>query len=304
MPDSTPNPAASRVGLFYALGAYLWWGLIAPNYFKLVAHVPAPLVLAHRIIWSVLLLTVLLAASKQIREALAALRQPRLRIWLLVSTILIAINWIVFIHAIATHRLIEASIGYFINPILTVLLGMLFLNERLRRPQWAAILIAALGLVVFALARGLGAADSFPWIAFVLPISFGLYSLIRKRTPVSALAGLFVETAMLAPAALIYLVWAHAQPDAATFNTPGSWSLLALAGVVTTVPLLWFVAGAQRLSFTTIGFLQFINPTLQFLTAVLIFGEPLTRSVAIALGVIWLAVGVFIADSIFRARHA
>lgn len=292
------HPDAQRhLGILYALAAYTWWGF-APFYFKLVAHVPAMTVLAHRIVWSVILLAALTALLRQWPAAREALRDPRLIPWLTISTLLVATNWLVFIIAVATNRLIDASLGYFINPLVTVLLGMIFLHERLRPRQWLASAIATAAIIHLTIAR-----EGIPWIAIVLAISFGLYSLIRKQAPVGTMTGLFVETLLLAPLALGYVVWSHARTEAGTFNTPATLGLLSLAGIITVAPLLWFVAAARRLPLITIGFLQYLAPSLQFVTAVLIFAEPFDVHRAIAFGLIWLALAIFIGDSIARNRR-
>lgn len=301
LPDPTPAlttrpDAIFRVGVAYALAAYVWWGVVA-IYFKAVAHVPPFVTLSHRIVWSMVLLAVLITFTRQWPEVRTAFRSRRLIAWLMLSTLLVATNWVVFIYAIATHRLVEASLGYFINPLVTVLLGMLFLHERLRPAQWAAAAISFAGIVYLSASRG-----GLPWITVALPLSFASYSLIRKVAPVSALIGLFVETALLAPIAAVYLAIRHAAPDAGAINTTSTLALLSLAGVVTAVPLLWFVAAARRLSMVTIGFMQFLNPTLQFLTAVVLFHEPFDNDRLIAFIFVWIAVVVFIVDLAARRR--
>lgn len=222
-------------------------------------------------------------------------RDPRTRLLLLASTVCITVNWLVFIYSVAQGRLVESSLGYFINPLFTILLGMVFLGERLRPAQWIAVSIAACGVGTLTLARGL------PWIAIVLPVSFGFYSLIRKQTRVGPIVGLFVETAMLTPFALVWATLGHAGPEGAAFTSVGTLGLLSVSGVVTTVPLVLFVAAAQRLPLTTMGFLQYINPTIQFLTAVLLFGEPFGRDRVIAFLLIWLALAILIGDTVRRA---
>lgn len=297
-PDDA-HAARLRAGFLYGVAAYAWWGLV-PAYFKLVAHVPAPVVLGHRVLWSVVLLVALLTLGGRWPEVRAVARVPRVWPWLAASTVFIAVNWLVFIYAVASGRLIEASLGYFINPLVMVVLGMLFLGERLRPAQWAAAVIAGAGVVYLTIASA-----GLPWIAVVLPISFGLYSLIRKRAPVGPLAGLFIETALLAPLAAAYVAWAHFREGApGGMNTPGTVALLSLAGIITTLPLLWFVAAARRLPLVSMGFLQYISPSLQFLTAVLVFGEPFGRDRVVAFILIWVALGLFILDSLQRRRSA
>lgn len=295
-PPAATDPRAARTGLLYGLAAYTWWGL-SPLYFKLLPNVPAPVILCHRFVWSVVLLALLITAFRrwpQVREAVA---NHRLLAWLFLTALLISSNWLVFIYAIETHRLVDASLGYFINPLVTVVLGMIFLRERLTPPQWVAITLAFAGLVYLTIAQG-----GLPWIAMSLPATFGFYSLIRKRTPVDPLTGLFIETAFLSPIALAYLFWAHTRTEAIAFNTPATIGILLLAGAVTTAPLIWFVAAARRLPMVTLGFLQFLNPTIQFLAAVVIIGEPFAGAKLTAFIFIWIAVAIFIADLALRSR--
>jgi len=292
--------STSRSGLLFGLGAYVWWGLSA-LYFKALPGVPPVVVLCHRFVWSVLLLAVLIHAAGRWRAVREALRNTALLRWLLLTACLITCNWLVFIYAISVHRLVDASLGYFINPLFTVVLGMVFLRERLTPARWVAVALAGAGLVYLAAAQG-----GLPWIAMSLPATFGFYSLIRKRTPVDPLTGLFIETAFLSPAALVYLLWAHTRaplPDGEGFSNPATLAVLSLAGVVTTVPLIWFVAAARRLPMVTLGFLQFLNPTLQFLTAVVLFDEPFVGAKLAAFVFIWTAVAVFIADLAWRAQQ-
>lgn len=295
MPESLPDRRSIRTGLLYCIGAYVWWGF-SGSYFKLVTHVPPMVVLCHRVVWSVVLLAALLWWGRAWSEVREVLRRRDVLGWLTLTSVLIATNWLVFIYSAATNRLVESSLGYFINPLFTVVLGMVFLKERLRPAQWAAVLIAAGALAYLAFTHG-----GVPWISLVLPALFGFYGLIRKRTPVGPLAGMFIETAILAPVSLGYLFWAYTRPGL-VFNTPLTWSILALAGVVTTVPMLWFVAAARRLPLVTVGFMQFINPTLQFLTAVVLFGEPFGHERVVAFSLIWAAVGVFVVDSVRTSR--
>jgi chloramphenicol-sensitive protein RarD len=249
----------------------------------------------------VLLLAVVIAALRRwaaVRAVVADFKQLR---WLLLTAVLITCNWLVFIYAIETHRLVDASLGYFINPLFTVVLGTIFLRERLTRWQLAAVVLAFAGLLYLALART--AEDGVPWIAASLPMTFGFYSLIRKRLTVDPLTGLFIETAFLSPLALAFLAWAHTHPAATPVNAPGTLAILSLAGVVTTIPLLCFAAAARRLPMVTLGFLQFLNPTLQFLTAVALFREPFGGPKLVAFGFIWIAVAIFVTDLAWRSRR-
>jgi chloramphenicol-sensitive protein RarD len=286
-----------RVGVLYGLGAYLAWGLV-PVYFKAVAQVPALEVLAHRVVWSVVLLGVLMGIQGRWREAAVVLRNRSTMLTLACSTALIATNWLTFIWAISHGRVLQASLGYFINPLVNVLLGFLFLRERLRGWQKVSVLLAAAGVAYLTISFG-----RVPWIALVLATSFGLYGLLRKTVPVDAMAGLTLETALLGPAALAFLL-VQAARGAAFF--PGhSWQmnvLLPLSGVVTAVPLLWFVNGARRLRLSTMGFLQYVSPTEQFLLAVLAFGEPFGHVQQVSFACIWTALAIYTADTVLRTR--
>lgn len=292
------DAANLRTGLCYGIATYTWWGLVSV-YFKALAHVPPAVVVGHRVVWSVLLLAVLIHVGKQWGEVRGLVRQHRVWPWLLLTTVLIGVNWLVFVYSVATGRLVESSLGYFIIPLFTVVLGMVFLGERLRRAQAIAVAFAAAGLTYLTIVRG-----GLPWIAVVLATTFGTYGLIRKRSPVGPMIGLFVETALLAPAGLAYLLWAHRQPDAAAYTSAGTLAILSLSGVITTLPMLWFVAAVKRLPFVTLSFLQYINPTLQFLMAVVLFGEPFGQDRLVAFTLIWIAIGIFVMDTIRRARAA
>lgn len=296
-----------RLGVLYAIGSYAWWGFVGPQYFRWLGEVPATLLMCHRVVWSLVMLALLVALARQWTEVRRALGDPRLRAWLVLTGLLLGVNWYLFIVAIDLHRLKDASFGYFINPIFTIVLGMIFLHERLRAAQWVAVVLASLGLVALMISRGFGG-SGFPWISVALPASFGFYSLLRKRLAIESLPGLFIESLLLTPIALAWMVWAHATNGAAApagagvpnLNTLSTWAALLLAGPVTTLPMLWFIAGARRLTLTTIGFLQFISPTLQFLTAVVLWSEVFTRADAVAFGLIWVAVVINVIDTARR----
>ena len=285
----------SWAGVGYALGAFGLWGLF-PIYFKAVAAVPAPEVLAHRILWSVVFVAVLLAGLRQWRGVAAALRDRRTALRLLLSAVLIAVNWLTFIWAVAHDRVLEASLGYFITPLVSVLLGRLVLGEALARLQWLAVALAALG-VGYMLA-GLG---KLPWVSLVLAATFGSYGLARKTTAVAAAPGLFVETLLLAPLAIGFLLWLG---EAGTFARVSlRWDLLlAAAGLVTALPLILFAQAARRLRLASVGLFQYITPTCQMLLAVFAFGEAFTRGHAITFGCIWLALALY-SFSAWRAPY-
>lgn len=295
-----------RTGLLYAFSAYCWWGLAA-FYFRAVGHVSPFEVMAHRVVWVVVLLGVLLGLTGRLGELATIARSPRLLGTLAVSSVLIAVNWLCFIYAIDTGRLLHASLGYFINPLVSVFLGMVFLGERLRALQWAAVGCAAAGVTVQTLVVG-----ELPWIALVVASSFGLYGLVRKRAVLGPITGLFSEGAMLLPFALVFIALLEtgavsldrAEEGIAFLHAgPATAALLVCAGVVTAAPLIWFVAAAKRLRLGTIGFMQYIAPTLQFLVAVLAFHEAFRPAQALVFGLIWAGVAVFVADSV-RDRHA
>ncbi|MGP1256640.1 MAG: EamA family transporter RarD [Kiloniellales bacterium] len=297
MHDPTDRDAAAdaRVGVAFGLGAFLFWGL-APLYFKAVADLPALEVLAHRILWSVVLLAGLLLALGRFRAVLLQLSVPGVVPRLLASTALISLNWLVFIWAVGQARVLEISLGYYINPLVNVLLGLVILRERLSPVALAAVLLAAAGVVNLTWQAG-----SLPWVSLALAFSFGIYGLVRKLTPLGPIDGLLMETALVAPLGLGYLLWI-AWNGTGSFVTGGfSFSLLLMAaGPVTAIPLIWYAAGARRLRFVTIGFLQYLAPTCQFLLAVSIFGEPFDTAQLVTFACIWTAVVLFTADGLRR----
>ncbi|MCI0650455.1 MAG: EamA family transporter RarD [Planctomycetes bacterium] len=289
----------ARAGLLCGVAAYLWWGLV-PIYFKAIAHVPADEVLAHRIAWAVLLLALIITARGSWAPLCDSLRAPRAIPMLLASTLLVAVNWYVYIWAVAHDRVLDGSLGYFINPLFSVLLGCLVLRERLRRLQALGVAIAALGVASQAIALG-----RVPAIALVLAVTFALYGFVRKKAPVGALAGLAVETAILLPFALAYLAWLGLE-NKLVFCAGGDRTtdlLLALGGVVTATPLLFFASAARRLPLSTVGFLQYIAPTGQFLLAVLAYGEPFTTTHAVAFGCVWGGLCLFTYDLLVCDRR-
>lgn len=301
MPEA-PHETTSRtlaVGLGFGVLAYGSWGFVA-YYFKAVAETGPLEVLCHRVIWSVLILGVMVALRRRWGEARGLLRDADTWRSMAVSTVLIAVNWLVFIYAVQAGRLVEASLGYFINPLVSIVLGMAFLGERLRRWQWVAVGLAVAGVSVYTWRVG-----TLPWVSLVLAGSFGLYGLVRKQSKAGPILGLFFETTLLAPLAVGYLlVLGMTDIGSLTFTSRegiGSLKmdvLLAAGGLVTTLPLLWFASAARRLRLSTIGFMQYSAPTIQFLIAVLDFGEPFGRARAVAFVIIWLGIGVFVVDSL------
>lgn len=290
--------ASTRVGLMYGIAAYGWWGLV-PIYFKAVAHVPALEVLAHRVAWSAVLLIVLMRWLRRWPTALDLVRGRRTRVALAATTVIIAINWGVFIWAVQRGWVLQASLGYFINPLVNVLLGYVFLRERLAPWQKVSVALAACGVTYMA-----SGAEGFPWLAMVLATSFGFYGLLRKWARIDALGGLTIETLALLPASIAYLWYAQATGGLSFWNVSrGTDLLLILGGVITAVPLLWFGHAAGRLRLATLGFLQYIAPTGQFLLAVLAYGETFTVRHGVSFAFIWTALVIYSADMVVRARR-
>lgn len=290
--DQRGTRSEAVTGVTYGVAAYLWWGL-SPLYFKAVAHVGTLEILAHRVTWSVVMLLGMLVAQRRWSAAVHTVRHRRTAITLVCSTALIAVNWLTFIWAVGHDRVLEASLGYFINPLFNVALGLVFLREKLRRLQVCSVLLAAAGVLYLTVSYG-----KPPWVSFVLAGSFGLYGLLRKTMRADALVGLAAETALLSPLAagyLVFLVWSgNGAFGAIDWQTN---ALLLSAGVVTFVPLLWFANAARRLQYTTVGLLQYIAPSCQFLLAILVFGETLTSHHMIAFGCIWTALVVYSTDT-------
>ncbi len=283
---------ATRLGVTYGLAAYLLWGFF-PLFFKWVSHVPPLEVLAHRIVWSLITLLFILAATRGWGKVRATLKNRKALTILCATTLLISTNWFVFIFAVDRGEVLQSSFGYFINPLVSVLLGFLFLGERMRRVQVLSLALAIAGVLVLTLRLG-----SVPWIALVLSISFALYGLLRKIVAADALTGLAVETLLLFPAASGYLLYLGVTGKGAFPSaTPGDNILLPLAGVITAIPLLWFSAAARLLRLATIGFMQYITPTIHFLLAVLAFGEPFTRAHLAGFACIWAGLLLYSYDA-------
>lgn len=286
-----------RVGLACGLSAHGIWGLV-PLYYKTVAMVPEVEVLAHRVVWSAVLLGVILIARRRFGRVLDALRDRRTLGVLAATTVLVATNWFLFIFAVSRGRVLEASLGYFINPLVNVFLGVLVLHERLTRLAAVSVALAAVAVVWMTIQTGV-----VPWISLTLAVSFGLYGLLRKTARVDAVPGLFVETLLLSPVALGFLAWWHHR-DMLWFTAqgPGVALLLTVTGVVTAVPLMCFAEGMRRLPLTTMGFLQYVAPTGHFLLAVLVFAEPMDLHRLLAFALIWLALGIYTTDLVRRRR--
>ena len=298
----TPETAAQeRLGGIYAFGAYFLWGFM-PLYFILLAPIGPWEIVVWRILFSLVFCAILLTVTRTWPKLIAILRDRRLVFWTIVAGLLIYVNWQVFLLGILTGHVIEGSLGYFINPIVTVLLGVLVLGEKLRTAQWVAIAFAALAVVVIIVAYG-----SFPWIALTLAASFGTYGLVKKQIgpSVDAISGLTLESLWLTPIAIVQLI-VVASTTGLVFGTQGAGhtALVTLAGVVTAVPLLLFAAGARRAPLTVIGLLQFVAPIMQFLTGWWILGEPMPLERWIGFALVWVALVLLSVDSLRHARRS
>ncbi|MCX4029199.1 EamA family transporter RarD [Endozoicomonas sp. SM1973] len=279
-----------RMGVISALIAFFIWGT-APLYFKWVADVPAPEVLVHRVIWSVILLLPLLCFTGQLRSAFSLLKNRRQFSGLLLSSTLAALNWLTFIWAIGNDKVLETSLGYFINPLTTLLLGYLFLAERLSKRQYFAVCLAIIGVAVELLSLG-----KLPLVALILSSSFSVYTLVRKKIQVPAIPGLFIETLLMLPIAASYFIYLL-NTDTNYFN----WQQLEhykliFAGLITTIPLLFFAVAAIRLPLSTIGFIQYISPTMTFLMAIWLFNEPFSLPRLICFFLIWTGLIIYSFD--------
>ncbi len=282
----------ARQGVVYGMLAYACWGLV-PLYFKLVAEVSSEEVLAQRVVWSFVLLSLVITLLRRWPQALAALRTRGVLLTLTASTLLLSLNWFTYIYAVASNQVVEASIGYFLNPLVNMLIGVLILNEHMRPWQLASIALAGIGVLILGV----------PLIAVSLALTFAFYGLLRKKVAVDGLLGLLIETGLLVPIATAYLLWRQREGTLAfRIDNPSLCLTLMAAGIVTSVPLLFFAAAARRLRFSTLGFLQYIAPTMQFLLAVFLFHEELTTTKIVALTCIWTAVAIYSLDSL-RAYH-
>jgi chloramphenicol-sensitive protein RarD len=294
-PVSSQNREIRR-GFVLGLAAYGLWGVL-PIYFKAIAGVAAVDIVAHRVLWSLPFLAVLLFATRGWGEVAQAIRRRRTLLLLAVTSVLIGINWLLYVYAVTSGHILAGSLGYYLNPLVNVLLGRFVLKERLSWLQWAAIAIAAAGVLAL-----IGGALAQLWISLTLAITFATYGLLRKIALVDAIAGLTIETAVLVPLAIGWLAWRLASGAPSLGSTGSETGLLLLAGVVSTIPLLLFTAAARRLPYSTLGMLQFIAPTLQFLLAVWVYGEPFGSAHAIAFGAIWTALALYTFSLIRDAR--
>jgi len=289
--------SSSRSGVYFAGSAYLLWGLF-PIYFKLLRSVSPLEILTHRIVWSVLFLACVLTALRRWTWLRGAMKNGKVLALFAASALMLSINWLTYIWAVNNDRIVDSSLGYFITPLVSILLGQLFLRERLRPVQWIAVPIAAAGVLWLTVE-----ARQLPWIGLVLALSFGTYGLLRKVASLGALEGLALETFMLLPAALAY-GWILLDTRQSVFvggDNTTQFLLLAL-GPVTAIPLVFFAAGARRISLATLGFLQYISPSLQFMVGTLIYGESMSAGRLAGFAVIWLALAVYTIESLVAHR--
>src|ERR1043166_2291289 len=285
------------LGLVAGVACFATWGLI-PVYWKLIASVPATEILAHRFVWTTIFLSSLLTWQRRWSEVVANVRSRRALIYCLTGGIAIATDWFLFIWAVNIGHVVETSLGYFMTPLMNVLFGALFLRERLTRWQFVSVLLAMLGVLNLTFGYG-----RFPWIAVSLCISFGLYGLLRKKSGTAAIPGLFIETILLLPLAIIFLVYLQ-RSGALVFGRAGWWLsvLLVSTGVVTAVPLFWFGYATRHLRLITVGFLQYLSPIGSFFLGVFLYHEPFTRGHLITFSLIWIALIIFTAEAVVRWR--
>ena len=286
-----------KKGIWYAVGAYVFWGLF-PVYWKILGHVPALQLLGHRIIWSFLLLTGVLLLLRQGKKFQAALNRRVLLIYS-IAAVLIGINWLTYVWAIGAGFIVEASLGYFINPLLSVLMGVIFLRERVRTLQWIPIGLAAAGVLYLTFAYG-----ALPWIALTLAFSFGLYGLVKKTAPLGSFHGLTLETGILFLPALGFLLYSEFSGRGAFLHSAPLTNLMLFgAGAVTVIPLLLFASAARRIPLTTMGVLQYMNPTMQFLLGVLVYREPFNQHRLVGFAIVWAALILYGAEGLIASRR-
>jgi chloramphenicol-sensitive protein RarD len=294
-PKSPAQQREERSALIAGFAAFATWGLI-PVYWKLLKTLPAAEILAHRFVWTILFLIVLLTWQRRWPELREAARSRRTLLYCLASGLALSINWLFFIWAVNIGRVVETSLGYFMTPLVNVLFGAIFLRERLTRWQLVSVLLALVGVLNLTLGYG-----KFPWIAIILCVSFGTYGLLRKKSGTRPIPGLFLETTLLTPVAIIYLLQLQRAGNL-TFG-PAHWPItfiLVTTGVVTGLPLVWFGHAARHLRMTTVGFLQYLAPTGSFLLGVFLYHEPFTRNHLITFSLIWAALAIFTAEAVHR----
>ncbi|GAB2512240.1 EamA family transporter RarD [Microbulbifer agarilyticus] len=291
------NSDSAATGLLAGIGAYFIWG-VAPLYFKLLDDLSAMEILSHRSIWSLVLALVMLAVLGKLAGLREVLRTRKTVIALLITTALITCNWLIFIWAINSDHILDASLGYYINPIFSVLLGVVAMGERLRPLQWFAVFLAAVGISYEIWSYG-----RLPLVALGVALTFGLYGLVRKKTPVDSLTGLTVETLFMLPLALGFLFWSSSPTSNLLNNSWQMNALLMAAGPVTLTPLLLFNIAARRLNLSTLGFLQYIGPTLMFIFAIVIYKEPMDNTKLVTFAFVWVALIFYSADALMQRRR-
>ncbi|MCL6271506.1 EamA family transporter RarD [Sansalvadorimonas sp. 2012CJ34-2] len=297
MTTNSPQTRTTTFAVFSTIAAFTIWGL-SPVYFKQVAHVSPTEVLAHRVIWSFLLLALVAYVQKEMPVVHQLLKDRKTLLTLTVTAVIIGLNWLVYIWSITNNHIVDASLGYYLNPIVNVLLGMIFLKEKLSPMQKLALLLASAGVAWQVISLG-----RLPAVSLILAVSFGFYGLIRKRIAAPAVPGLLLETMIMIPLGLGWLLWLAVQGNSAfvltDFSTCG-W--LVLAGVITSAPLLLFTSAAPKLRLTTIGFIQYLAPTLALMLGVLMYGEPFGHNLQISFGFIWAALLVFSSEAVLKAK--
>jgi chloramphenicol-sensitive protein RarD len=296
-PGDPISPSPHTTGLAYALAAYLAWGL-SPIYFKALRPTGPLEILSWRVVASVALLGAMTVAMGRSAEVARSLSDRRRALTFVATTLLISVNWLLYIWSVNTGHLLEASMGYFMNPLVTILLGVVFLKEGLDRRQAFAVALAAVGVAWMVVAHG-----RLPWISLALALSFALYTLLRKQARIDAVAGLLVETSFLAPLAVAWLGWLWWRGEAHFGSSTGLSLLLLSAGAVTALPLVWFALGVHRLRLSTVGLLQYVAPTLQFTLAVVVYREPFGATQAVTFAFIWSGLALYTADAIGKARR-
>ncbi len=283
-------------GILYGIGAYVLWGFF-PIYWKFLHHVDALQLISHRIIWSFILLIIIILFTRQWADFRSVASPKTLRVYF-IAALLIGINWTLYVWAVNKNYIVETSLGYFINPLISVLLGVIFLKERLRVAQWIPVVLAAIGVTYLAFVYG-----RLPYIALTLAFSFGLYGLVKKVSPLGSLYGLTIETGILFIPAIVYLIFAEITSAAAFLHTGVTSDLLMIgAGLVTTVPLLMFASAARSIPLWVVGLLQYIAPTLQFLIGVFIYKEPFSHNQLIGFGIVWIALVIFLVENYLANR--
>lgn len=283
-------------GLLLGLGAYLMWGLF-PLYFRMLQRIPALELVGHRVAWSVVVLVIGIVAARRWTRFRARAASPGIWGFHLLTGLLVAVNWLLYVWGVNAGRIVECSLGYFLNPLVNIALGVVILRERLRPGQWWGVALAGAGVMYLGVRGG-----AFPWLALSLALSFGAYGLFKKRAPLGAIDGLFAETLMLLLPALAWILWSASAPGAPIRSASAvEWGFLVGTGLVTTVPLLMFAAAAQRVPLSVMGFLQYITPTMQFLIGVLWFGESFGPERLHGFILVWAGLAVVAMDGI---RHA